>query len=344
MKMVFLISILLSANAFASKARVNSLIGADHIVDSQTTFLNPAHIHLLSNYLTFEFGAAGAGAEAGFLRNTDGGGKVMGYIGHQNPTPLNTDIRTSNTYIAQNNPVEVLYGTGDQAYGVSLSNVDNKKSGTKETTIVGKWGIVRDDFSAYAHVHLISNAEKTAAGVTDKATGGPQFLVGGNKKNGDMHYYGAVHIGNGKIEPGGGAASSDVKDTNIVLGLEDRSLKTTSADIYYGIGLNLLNRDQGGRKYNLMALPVFLGLEYAVNTWATFRASASQNLLLGSVKDEISTPTNSDADGIGANTRVAAGLGLKYNSLLLDGSLAAQNSGAINGSAFLTQASVTYFF
>lgn len=341
-KMVFLISVLLSANAFASKARVNSLIGADHIIDSQTTFINPAHIHLLSNYLTFEFGTTGNGAEAGFLRNTNGGAKIMGYLGHQNPTPMGTDIRTGAGYIKQNNPVEILYGTGDTAFGASLSQADNKQSGTKETTIVGKWGIVRDDFSAYAHVQLISNAEKTAATVTDKLTAGPQFLVGGNKKDGDYHYFGAVHIGNAKNEPGAGG-SADVKDTNLRLGVEDRSLKTTSADIYYGVALNLLNRDAAGAKYNMMSLPVFLGLEYAVNTWATFRASAMQNLLLGSVKDEITTP-GASADSINNNTQVAAGLGLKYNSLLLDGALTAANSGAINGSSFLTQASVTYFF
>lgn len=338
--LVFLLAVLVSAEALASKARVGSLIGADHVVDSQTVFLNPAHVHLLSNYLTFEMGATGGGAEAGFLKNTASGAKLMGYLGHQNTTPITSDVRTLRTYLTQNNPIEIVYGTGNQGYGVSVSNVDNKKSGTKETTVIGKWGIVTDEYTAYAHVHLISSAEKTATSA--KVNAGPQFLVGGNKKSGDYHLFGAAHIGNAKDEVG--ATSTDIKDTNFVLGVEDRSLKTTAADIYYGVALNLLSRDLGGAKQSTTSLPVFVGLEYAVNTWATFRASASQNLLFGSVKDEVATPGNSDADGIANNTRVAAGLGLKYNNLLLDGSLAAANSGAVNGSAFLTQASVTYFF
>lgn len=338
--LVLIFAVLVGTEAFASKARVNTLLGADHIVDSQTVFTNPAHVHLLSNYLTFEMGAVGAGAEAGFLKNTPSGAKLMGYLGHQNPTPGGADIRTAGTYLTQNNPIEIIYGTGNQGYGVSVSNVDNKKAGTKETTVVGKWGIVTDEYTAYAHLHLISSAEKTAT--SDKMNAAPQILVGGNKKNGDYHLFGAAHIGNAKRDLNG--ASTDTKDTNFTVGVEDRSMKSTAADIYYGVALNLLNRDVGGAKQSTTSLPVFVGLEYAVTTWATFRASASQNLLIGSVKDETGTPSNSDADGIANNTRVASGLGLKYNNLLLDGAFTASTSGAVNGTTFLTQASVTYFF
>ncbi len=100
--------------------------------------------------------------------------------------------------------------------------------------------------------------------------------------------------------------------------------------------------DIEGDKISMTALPVFMGLEYNMNTWAVFRGSVQQNFLIGSVKD--GTAINTDPDGINSNTTFSGDLGLKYNQLTLDGSLAASNSGAINGTAFLTNASVTYNF
>lgn len=332
---------LVGPQAIASKARVNTLIGADHLTDLQTVFNYPSHIHLISNQLAFEFGAVGNGAEAGFLRNTPGGGRIMGYFGHQNPTPMTSDVRAAGGYLTQVNPVEVIYGINNYAFGASLSTVDNKRSGTKETTVVGKYGISGDDYAAFIHLHLISAAEKVNGANRDKMNSAPQIYLGAQKKSGEYNFFGSLHIGNSKNEPGAGG-SQDIKDTDITLGVEDRTLKTTAADIYYGIKLDLRQRDATGADLNSLQVPVFVGLEYAVTTWGTFRASASQNLLIGSEKDESTGST--DANGIAANTRVAAGIGLKYENLMLDGALTAATSGAINGSTFLSQASVTYLF
>ncbi len=97
-----------------------------------------------------------------------------------------------------------------------------------------------------------------------------------------------------------------------------------------------------GKKITSTELPLFLGLEHNVTSWAVFRASVRQNFIFGSTKDE--TATNTDAESVGSNTTVAAGLGLKYGQLVLDGSLAAATNGNVNGNAFLTQAGVTYNF
>lgn len=343
--------VLTSVQAFASKARILALQGADHLVDSQTIFQNPAHVHLLGTYITFEMGATGAGAEGGVLRNV-GDAKLGVYLGHQNTTTtyfptVAGDLRTANTYITQNNPVEVTYGVGKMAFAVSLSNVDNKKAKTKETSVVAKYGVLLDGASVYAHLTAISAAEKsnTVSG-NDKLTTAPGVTVGGDMDRGDMRYFGQISMTNSKLETAGTTpTSSDIKDQNLKIGLLDRSLKTKESDIYYGAAILYSVRDTSGKKLTANALPVFLGIEHTLNTWAIFRASVQQNLLFGSTKDEnVTAPTSTDPDGIGNNTSVASGLGLKYGQLTLDGTLAAATSGAVNGTAFLTQASVTYNF
>ncbi len=336
--MKFLLSILtvLSFNSYsyASKARVNALQGANHIVDTQTIFANPAHISLLNPYLTFEMGAAGNGAEGGFARKLSNGNMLGIYLGHDNTN----DLRDGTTFIKQQNPIEVTYGKGDMAFSGSLSTIDNKKSGTKETTLVGKYGAINGDMAYYAHLALISSAEKK--GTPDqKISSSPYITLGGNKDMGTNRFFGSLVYGNTKAEAG--TVETTTKDMNITLGWEDRSMKTTDADIYYGAMLENNSRDIEGKKVTLMQLPVFIGLELNLNSWSMFRASLSQNVILGSTKDET---VSNDADGINNNTTVATGLGFKHNNLTLDGLLSASTTGQINGTAFMTSAAVTYNF
>lgn len=339
MKLVSVLAIsLFAASAFASKARVAALQYADHLVDVQTSFKNPAYVNKLNPLLTFEFGAAGGGAEGGLINQTAGGSKMLLYMGHQNTTAIAAggDVRTANSYLAQNNPVEFLYGSGDMAYGASLSTVNNDASGTKETTLIAKWGMSTADTHAYAHVGLVSTAEDTTS--KNKMTAAPSFLVGGAKDSGDYRYFGSIMMGNYKNEVA--TVESDIKDMDVKLGLEDRSMKKADADVYYGALFNMSTRETA-KKNTVMLLPIFVGIETPVASWLTFRGSVSQNFLLGSTKDE---NTSTKADGIGNNTTASAGLGFKHGNLTLDGVLTAGTSGDINGNQFLSQASVTYNF
>jgi hypothetical protein len=333
-KYFFTILILfIQSQSFASKARVTSLQGADHLIDLQTTFINPVHLNYLLPFITYEMGAAGNGAEGGFSQKLSDGRNLAFYLGHNNTT----DLRGTSTYLDQQNPIEVIYGMGDKAFSASFSTVDNKKSGTKETTLIGKYGTSTLDSQFYAHLHLISNATKT--GTPDqKLNAAPVIVIGGSKDLGANRIFGGLNYGSARTESG--STSTDYKDTALSVGCENRSLKKQDADIYYGAQLNYFSRDIEGKKIVNTSLPVFLGMELNMNTWAVFRGSVSQNFILGSTKDE--TATNTDPDGINSNTTFAGGLGLKYNNLILDGSLAASTSGQVNGASFLTSAAVTY--
>lgn len=331
---------LVASTTWASKARVTALQGANHLVDVQTAFTNPAYINKLSPILTFEFGAAGTSAEGGMLLQTASSNKLLVYAGHQNTTTISaaSDLRTGNSYLGQNNPIEVLYGMNDMAFGGSVSTVDNKKSGTKETTLVGKWGMIKNDLYLYAHLTLLSTAEIKAT--DSKMNAAPNIRFGGAKESSVYRYYGSLVYGNAKNDVG--TTSSTIKDTDLKLGIEDRSMKKADNDIYYGGQLEWSQRDVEGKKISVTQLPIFVGIETPVASWLMFRGSIAQNLLLGTKKDE--TATNTDEDGIGSNTTASAGLGFKHNNLTLDGVLTAGTSGDINGNQFLTQTSVTYNF
>lgn len=340
--LILSLTLLIAAPAFASKARLASLQGARQLVDLQTIFVNPAHINMVGQYITLEMGAVGTAAEGGFVRKLDSGDKLLVYVGHQNPLGnfVVGDVRTANSYLGQNNPLEVIYGTGNMGFGGSISTLDDKKNGTKESTLVAKIGMDNGPIKWFAHAKF-ATAEKLNAGNTDKITA-PAVFLGGTYKGESLLYYGSIHAGTAKNEAGATATSTDIKDLAVVLAVIDRSMKFDDNDIYYGAQVDVVSRDVGGAKITGTRLPVFLGMEYNVSSWAVFRGSVSQNFLLGSTKDE--TAVNKDDSGIANNATVAAGLGLKHNNLVLDGSLTAATTGQVNGNTFLASAAVTYSF
>lgn len=347
-KCILLSLILASTSAFASKARVGALLGADHLVDTQTVFTNPAHIGLLSPYITFEMGAPATNAEGGIMRGIGGDGKLLVYVGHQNTTgmvnaALQPDLRSGLGYLTQQNPIEVLYATGNMGFGASLSNFENKKGGTKETTLILKFGQNLGPISWYAHLSTLEKAEKnTAAANSDELTVGPRLTLGAAHDNGTHRFFGSAVYGDAKNSLAG--TDTKLKDLMIKLGWEDRSLATQTSDIYYGLRVAYGSRDVEGDKRTAYELPAFLGIEHSITSWAVFRGSVEQNILFGQSKDETATPPADDDEGLGSNTRVAAGLGLKYGNLTLDGLLSAGTTGQVNGTSFLTNASVTYNF
>lgn len=335
----------MASPAFATKARVAALQGASHLTDTQTVFTAPSHVHLLDPMMTFEMGAANTDAEGGILRKFDSGNVLYAYLGHQNTTSsfLSADTRTSNSYIEQNNPIEVIYGTGQMAFGLSLSMVDNEQSNTKESTAVLKWGMNMDDNWVYAHLHGLSKAEKAGTGGQDEIsvtylTAGGNFVV-----SGDDRAYVELDFGDSENDPATGA-NTDIEDLNLTVGWELRHFKTETADVYYGLEARYAKREVGSNEVSGYSLPAYLGIEYTANDWAKIRASLSQNILLGESKDQVTNGANAKADGIGANTTVSGGLGLKYKNFVLDGVLTAATTGNVNGSTFLSQASLTYYF
>lgn len=337
---------LIGSNAHATKARVASLLGAKHLVDSQSIFAFPADINALGEYITLEMGPTGAGttepkAEGGLFRKHDDA--MMGfYLGHHDL--MQASFRTQLGYANQTNPVQFFYGKGDWAFTAGLSNTDTKSTKTKETTLYAGFGQTLPNVSWGVNAEVLANAEQPNANAvdTDKYTGSP--LLGAQFRTlEDRYWHGSLAWGEVKSKDGATSVESKVKTMGLEVGYIDRTLKTDARDIYYGVSLQYSDDEAGGNHRKVTALPVVLGFEQGLTSWATFRGSLRQNVLLGSVKDEITTP-GAEADTIPNNTTVSAGLGLKYGTLTLDGVLTAATSGNINGNQVLAQAGLIYGF
>lgn len=62
-KILVVVVALASMNAFATRARVNALGNAPHLIDTQTVYSNPADMMILGDFVTLESGITGAGAQ-----------------------------------------------------------------------------------------------------------------------------------------------------------------------------------------------------------------------------------------------------------------------------------------
>jgi len=139
------------------------------------------------------------------------------------------------------------------------------------------------------------------------------------------------------------------------------SVKKDAVDFFYGASykMNTYKQKQGtSTKAEFSMLPVIVGIEADSANWLTFRASITQNVLLGTNKNDTgatitngsgsSTATSGESDSIADNTTVAAGIGMKWNKFVVDGVItnAGNNGGqfGLDSAGFLSKLSMTYMF
>lgn len=325
------VSALAPFQAEASKARVNTLQGVLGLVDTQTVFNQPAYIHKLNPYVTYEFGSSASTgnpkAEGGFIINRDG--KRWGaYLGHQ--SVFQNTLRSIGSYQRQDNPIDLFYGQDNWGANVSISNSEDENTGGKQTTLIGRFGLTRAEDEFFGQIEILADAEKP----NNKYRGAPVLNAGYLRRMGDITLAGDVSYADGNHDNTG---SKKLKFTGINLAMNHRPI----AELYYGVGFTWGALEEEGKKLDTIALPVFIGLEKDIFSWMTVRGSVSQNVLIGTVKNEIAgTKPQRNLN----NTQVAAGLGFKHAGFTFDGALAAANNGNFNGTAFLTTGSLTYNF
>ncbi len=188
MKKLLLIAALASMSnpAFASKARMSALGNGEHLVDAQTAFDNPAHILMMSDYVTFEAGPTNSGSptpvagakwsdvsaygdvypksEGGFTKSA-GDAKYGVYFGRT--SSFTQTYRGMLGFLKQENPLELQYANkGAINWGAALnySSSDKKASSKKQTAMGARFGATTDTWEAYAIIGLGSTAKGAGAG------------------------------------------------------------------------------------------------------------------------------------------------------------------------------------
>lgn len=344
---------LASTSAFASKARLSSLSSAAHLTDVQTIFVNPADMNLLGAWATFETGPTNASgatanpqAEAGFVR-TMGDARWGFYLGH---TGVASAVRqqSGSAFFVEENPINLFYSdkAGEIGWGVGFnySSSDQKVTG-KQSAMGLTAGMRMGPWDASLGLGLSDTAKFGAAGAETKWTGKMAADLRAGYLMDAWYFYGGYAMSGGKAEDNTGTLS-DLENSNIRLGMINTT-KADGAEFFWGASyaMNTANdKAVGANKVETTNLPVVIGIEADAASWLVLRGSVTQTVLLSSTKTTPVGGAAGDTQTLGNNTTVAAGAGIKFNKFMLDGSLAAQTTGTINGGSLLANAGLTYTF
>jgi hypothetical protein len=378
MKQLLLIAVALTAiNAQASRARMNALGNSVHLVDTSTVQTNPADMfRLSSDYVEFETGATSglaqtaehANAEGSIVR-TMGDAKVGLTLGHQSKNASGWGLRGLATItelkVNQQNPIELSYGTayndmkvaGTLVYSSYNNKIADKSAAAileKESSMGVRFGAVSGAWDASLAIGLGSEARTNNVGNTgSKFSGTSSYMLEGGYQMDSMYFNGNITSAAAKQETNLGVQANEIADTSMTVGVIN-SHKKDGNELFYGVSLVQTSRKQDftvsatdDTKTETLALPLTIGLEVDAASWLTLRGSVSQTTFINSSKSETSTsPTTTTANtdpGVN-NTKVALGAGLKFNKLVVDGTLTTQTSQKIDSSDLLGQVGVTYMF
>ncbi len=351
---------MVASPAMASKARLTALGNAGHLEDIQDVFVNASKITQHGDWLTFEMGKTNVSttgtvtnphAEGGFTRSM-GDAKYGFYLG-STPSWV-TEVRQP-AYLVNENPINFFYGTkaGDLAWGAGLmySNSDRKTVKTKQNALGLNAGVTGANWDVGLNLGLTNTFKNETTGAEVDFKGKTAIGLNASYTMDTLTFTGDVGLNGGKEETGTtGTVAHDYDNSAYALGVVN-SHKADGADFFYGAKLAMsTNKDNktADTKTETMSLPVLVGIEADATSWMVLRASVTQNFLLGTTKTSGSAVTSpaDEADSIANNTSVAAGAGLKFGKLMLDGTLEAANSNtaALNGNAFLANAALTYMF
>lgn len=374
MKKLLLVAIsLLSVNAFATKARVIALGSAFNVVDSSGIFSNPLRVHQFSNLVTLETGVTAAtttrdNAEGLFYYTLTEKARIAVSLGNNDAmiqtgrTFINGQAGTTN-YVTPQNMLHLFYGLdeGDVQYagGIFMSSKNDKivATNSKENSAGLSLGIKSGVNSAYVTAGLTNTAEQGLV----KFEGGGYTKLSLRTTQMDLMW-------------GLDLVSWTAKSKTIASGVEDYSFANqnfglrvakshkndTGSEVFYGANLNQQTVEcktnasvACTEKFTRTNLPVFIGMEVNAADWLTVRGSVTQSIM-DTVKDDIglaaATGISGAAGGLsdfGAyknTTVVAAGVGLKFNKLTLDGTLSTSTTQTVNTTDLMSQVGMTYNF
>lgn len=349
---------LASMESFASTAKIDSLQGARFYKDVQHVFINPAYISSHQNTAVFETGTAGT-AGAGFFKNI-AGKKAGVYVGNRTAAATLAGLKNLD---ANENPIEIFLAQDN--WGVSLSyasfkNVIEDAAGTKTADKSGRelglrFGMIHGQHDFYVHTFLTSSWEDKARATDAEYSRVPSLAAGymtdynGWNITADLQITNEEHTD--KSNPTKNAVDSARTQTLQVVALDTTSWKK-KVKFYFGPGFRMIKLETEdetvGAATTKTALssysfPVFIGTSVAAMSWMDFRASLSQNIPLGSMEQENADKSKTETS-MGNNTTITAGLGLKYNNLVVDVLLEGARTGFLNSRNFGTNMGFTYKF
>lgn len=350
------------------------LLGDFAILEMGATSTSSNGVNTPENFVT-NGGSAGAAvfygenAEGGFVRSY-GDSKLGFYLGRK--SAFTTRVRNLLGFAGQENPFEIIYSfqAMDLKWGASLnySKSDKKVAGGQQSQdAMGiRLGVIGSNWDAGLTVGLGSNATGNAAsgfGLTTADADSEYKGTTGFKVSGGYWFDNTYVFGNfyqdgaeltGMTGAGGfaGVTAAKIEQSQYEIGVID-TIKAEGMNFFYGvsyIGFTSDDKDDNAAvdasfKAEQTQLPFVVGVEADAASWLVLRASARQNVILGSNKSN-----GGDSLTNANNTTVALGAGMKFNKFTLDSTLAAGSvpatagNGLIDATNLMANASLTYLF
>jgi hypothetical protein len=322
------------------------------------------------------------GAAWGMYLGNRPGTNYRGLFNTANKIQAATTLR----FLQMENGLNVLYAgdAGDMKWGAGLYYSSSSKKGADTVNVLKDFK--QEAASLYLSASSTAGWDaQLAVGLMGKATystlaasandfelknNSTASLSGGYMMD-TMYFYGSYGMSGAKVSQSVGAVKdlADRKDSLLKVGVVN-SHKKDGTDFFYGVALQMeTQKDETENAKNTLSsigttasdritkreetsLPAIIGVEHDAMSWLVIRGSVTQNVLYSQQKNasDLTTADNGKSvdatNTVDANTTVAAGVGLKFNKFLLDGTLAqASNTGAFGSDAnFLAKAALTYSF
>lgn len=345
--------VLASVNVFASRAAITALGNSAHLPDrySPEVIAADGEMFVLETGTTTTTTAnalLNKNAEGQLVKSVGPGFLSLG-LGHLDPNVLmirNSIITAVPTIVNQQNPLEVAYGLKMDGMniggGLIYSNYDDKFASVKESSMGLKFGMSTDLFYARAKVMLADKYDTAALSYKGK----PTFDLTGGMNFGSTSIHANILSGGAKVTPVGGADTVDADRMMISVKAVD-TIKSEGNDFFYGVGLTTTTTKEkvADKKSSTLNLPLIIGLEANALTWLKVRASVTQDVLLSDEKTETGATTNSEVVPGLNTTKFAAGAGIVYNKITVDGTLMTDaTQQKLNANDLLGTVGLTYRF
>ncbi len=367
-KLFFVLIIFLSVESMATKARVQALADSFHLSDPQTVYSKPIDLISLPNFFEIESGVTASsnvlnGAEAmisyGFSENQ----RFALSLGHQNESVAESRnlINTLGgaAFEMQQNPIHLFYSFEESLYAYALgamySRKNDKLSDRSENSVGLTGSIELGSLQVISAYNFVNTAE---------SVGGKKFDGGGYWQTTLSYLLENTTIelvyqtSRAKMTSPSGENELHVKNV-ISLGLADTSLRDGS-DFFWGaqivstvINCKISLSFGCDKVFTRTVLPAWFGVETPISDWLTFRGSVKQSFVVSVTKDEFGYPASVVNGGTGAvtnfasgenDTVVSSGLGLKFKSLTIDGTISTATTQTLDSSNFLSQVGMSYYF
>lgn len=369
-KIILVIISLLSAQAFATKARITSMGNSFHIIDPQGVYSNAMRTVQFSKIVIIESGLTAAtsttnNAEGAVFFNVSETDRMVLSLGHNNDLIQSgrrfiNSIVGANTYETPQNMVHAFYGSKEvsvpYAVGLFYSNKDDKLNSLTESSSGLLASFKFGSYGVFGSYSLVNSVEATG---NRKFDGAGHLKLSGRYSNNDIFY--GLDFGTWINKSSTGAVENEAYSNKSMSFRVIHSLKKDGNELFYGAGIvsNAIDCKTKASascttKFSSLTFPIIIGTEINAAEWLTFRGTITQSLPLDTVKDEIGLPaaaTSGIAGTTGAvsefsaqanTTTLALGTGIKFNKFTLDGTMTTATTQTINTTALLAQVGLTY--